>query len=537
MPKFKKFSRKHSDTNRFIAVSQKALQSDSMRPYKYCSEEECTERQELGQVSELEATLPTCRLPQSKRVLDPCIAVSKYRRSAAGGDDGRSVRTKQQLQRTLAHLIQICATLRSTEDHPPTDNMETLVNFVVDRLRACQSDATRLMSNPRTCVSSSWHAKVIRVLIWLRYACCGSAKADDATANNTARTIHHMRSTAYDAYWNTLDSQHGIHDDELLCYDAISRVCAAVKHSTTNYPTSLETSWNGMLLEFQKRRRPGKIYPLWNLTLKIASHARREEFYVLWKPDHPFSKELPVLAKSILSGEVMLLGRHRTVQHYNKSFGKAEVVSDMNRLLGIMESDVAGEDWSMEYANVFGIPAEENKAHQTNSSTIQMTLKQVAMSDFDSNGLDTAILSRIQKSEQQWTFGEDCHRADDSPMGMSAESIRALLEFGCGPRDQFDTPNDTSISSSDNPKSSLARALALTDASNGASCSISNTGTDSMEKSRARNQEKKHGGPRKRFDGNRKHSSNRMKKQTVCRFYSTSAGCKFGDKCKFEHTT
>ena len=497
---------------------------NSMRPYQYCSKEECTERQELGQVSELEATLPTCCLPQSKRVLDPCIAVSKYRRSAAGGDDGRPVRTKEQLHITLNHLMQICATLRSTNHHPPVENMETLVNFVVDRLRACQSDATRLMSNPRTCVPSSWHAKVIRILIWLRYACCGSTKADDATANNTSRTIHHMRSTAYDAYWNTLDPQHGVHDDEMLCYDAISRICAVVKHSATNYPTSLETSWNGMLLEFQKRRRPGKIYPLWNLTLNVASHSRREEFYVLWKPDYPFSKELPVLAKSILSGEVMLLGRYRTVQHYNKSFGKAEVVSDMNRLLGIIKSD---QDWSMEYANVFGIPAEETKTDGSDSPTIQLTLKQVAMSDFDPNGLDTEILSRIQKSEHPWIFGDDFHRASDSPMGMTAQSIRALLEFGCGPKDQFDTPNNASISSSDNTRrSSLARALAQSDAR-----------TDTMEKSRARNQGKKHGGPRKRVDSNRKNSSNRIKKPTVCRFYNTSAGCKFGDNCKFEHTT
>ena len=96
-----------------------------MRPYQYCSKGECTERQDLGQVSELEATLETCRLVQKKRVLDPRIAVSKYRRSAAGGDDGRPIRGREELERSLSHLIRICATLRSTPDHPPVESMDT----------------------------------------------------------------------------------------------------------------------------------------------------------------------------------------------------------------------------------------------------------------------------------------------------------------------------------------------------------------------------------------------------------------------------
>ena len=525
--------------------------SASTRPYQYCSKEECIERQELGQVSELEATLPTCKLPQKNRVLDSRIAISKYRRSAAGGDDGRPVRTKEQLQTTLSHLVKICATLRSTPDHPPIEKMETLVNFVVDRLRACQSDATRLMSNPRACVPSSWHARVIRILIWLRYTCSGTQIADDATANNTARTINHMRSTAYDAYWNTLDRQRETYDDEMLCYDAISRICAVVKHSATNYPNSLETSWNGMLLEFQKRCRLGNSYPLWNLALDVASHVRREEFYVLWKPDHPLTNELPMLAKSILSGEIMLLGRYRTIQHYNKSFGKGEAVSDMNRLLCIEESDVMGEGWSVEYAKVFGIPVEETKSEESNCPTIKMTLKQVAMPEFDSIRLDAKAASRIRKSDRQWIFGEGFDSSNSSPTGMSPESICGLLEFGSGPKVQIVSNSDNNNAIGKSPNSSLARALALSHTSNDVSCSLApsndrsrvssfqtaiqraNQKGDTGTSNRARNQGKQSARPRKRFDGNKKHPSN---KKQPCRFYATSAGCKFGDKCKFEHT-
>ena len=54
-------------------------------PYQYCTKEECIERQELGQVSELESTIETCQLTQSKRIIDPTLAITKYRRSAATG--------------------------------------------------------------------------------------------------------------------------------------------------------------------------------------------------------------------------------------------------------------------------------------------------------------------------------------------------------------------------------------------------------------------------------------------------------------------
>ena len=101
-----------------------------MRPYQYCCKEECIERQGLGQVSSLEATLETCELDQAHRVLDTCLAVSKYRRSAAGGNDDRRLRTKDQLQSTLSHLIQICSTLKASPDHPPIQNLQTIVQFV-----------------------------------------------------------------------------------------------------------------------------------------------------------------------------------------------------------------------------------------------------------------------------------------------------------------------------------------------------------------------------------------------------------------------
>ena len=452
-----------------------------MRPYQYCSKEECKERQELGQISELEATLETCRLAQSKRVLDPRIAVRKYRRSAAGDNGARSIRSKEELSRTLNHLIQICATLRSTPDHPPVKSIDTIVGFVSDRLRACQSDATRLMSDPGTCVPSSWHARLIRVLVFLRYVYCGMCIADTAASkNDSARAIDHMRSTAYDAYWST-NPRNIQEDDEMLCLDAISRICIASKNSATNCAQSLGTSWNGILLEFSKLRRPGFVYPLWNLAAGIGSCVQREEYYTLWKSDHSFGKELPVLAKCILSGEVLLLWRYRTVQHYNRSFGKSESVTDMNRLLGIIESTEFGTGWSIEYANVFGVPVEEAENHDSNhvtkpTKTITMKLKQVAMPEFNDREINAETASMINKSDRRWIFGDDFDDTNDSPSGLSPKTICRILDFRDNPSHGADTmtdkPKNNSIDNTGNKQTShtstsLSRALAASRASDG----------------------------------------------------------------------
>lgn len=327
-----------------------------------------------------------------------------------------------------------------------------------------------------------------------------------------------MRSTAYDAYWNSREQEEAnalrgqLHDDdnddEMLCYYGISRICAAskvsaaaaaaaVNNNANANATSLETSWNGMLLEFSKRRREGKSYPLWNIALEIASHARREEYYVLWGRENQNTtsnsttnatllEKIPVLAKSILSSEMLLPWRYRTVQHYNLCFGKGEMVSDMNRLLGIdfgidtddtstntysrhvREHDTttktkiqtqitippessqhhasidgsSSSGWSIEYAKVFGLPVEEEECTNGNSkvvnksTTIRMKLKHVAMPEFDYRKVDAKTSESIRMLDRRWTFGKYYDNADtndndnSNSTGLSSEIIGQLLEFG-----------------------------------------------------------------------------------------------------------
>ena len=219
----------------------------SSKHCRFCSSEEFAERQELLQISELEATVETCRLPQAERILDPSLAIAKYRRSAAGTDDHRTIRSAPTLLDTLQHLMEIGATFRASPAHPRVETVDTtIVNFVVDRLRACQSDATRLRGSSSSSSSSGgdgnnneslpavWHVQATRLLIWMQYL--SSQSSSSSTGDSLLpRTIHTMRSTAYDAYWsqreveaacddNNLNMNVYALDDEMLCYAAMYRI-------------------------------------------------------------------------------------------------------------------------------------------------------------------------------------------------------------------------------------------------------------------------------------------------------------------------
>jgi hypothetical protein len=543
------------------------LSTMMMRPYQYCSIEECIDRQELRQVSELEVTLETCHLPQSKRILDVRLAVSKYRRSAAGDDRNDAIRGRDILTGTLNHLTTICSTFQSTSNHPRIDDIDVIVNFVADRVRSCQADATRLMSGTtnKDCVPASWHARVIRILIWLQYCCDGSS---NSTRTDTVRMLSHMRSTAYDAYWNSRRAEENDDednascdddDDEILCYSAISRICS-ISLLPRSATMTLQTSWNGMLLEFSKRRRRQSFsYPLWNIVLEIASHADREQYFFIWK-NKRLLRELPILAKCCLS-EVLLLWRYRTVQQYNASFGKGESVVDMDRLLGIIASSSSEESsgksdccWSIEYANVFGVPVVSSSCNKdvwddnvvTTSSTtsgippkITMTLKQVSIPEFDQNRVGNKLAAKIRNCDRKWVFGEAFN--DTTPLGIASDNICRFLEFGSlaknsnrsnnAPRNDNNgyynnkTSTPLTVSSGvDNNKSSIHTTSFRTATSSTRPSSLSNALTSYRNATSSTR------------PSSLSNALGKIKnKQKPCRFYAKGT-CRFGDKCRFDHT-
>ncbi|KAL3943882.1 MAG: hypothetical protein SGBAC_002040 [Bacillariaceae sp.] len=204
----------------------------SMGAYQYCTRKECEERQELKQIHEMEATLETCSLPQAQRKLDPCLAVSKFKRSAAGAT--HTIKPAEVLNRTLSHLQVICATRQATPEHPPVDNLQNWSEFLVDRLRAIQADATRLSSTD-VGVSRNWHVQLVRILIWVRY---WTYSLDDMAW--LQRTINTMIGTAMESYWgegerleglsDAEEKQHERMDDEMLCWSALLQVSKQQEH-------------------------------------------------------------------------------------------------------------------------------------------------------------------------------------------------------------------------------------------------------------------------------------------------------------------
>jgi hypothetical protein len=479
--------------------------------YRFCTSDEVQERQELGQVSALEATLETCHLPQAQRILDPNLAMTMYRRSAAGAEM-QAPRSAEKLRNCLHHLICIGATFQATPRHPRVDSVDTVVNFVVDRLRACQSDATRLMvrRDHDSLLPAVWHVQAIRLLIWMQYV--WSQNFASNTDSLLPRTIHTIRSTAYDAYWSVreaeaasmidMDMEAYALDDEMLCYAAMSRICSTSSTMMESQPpSSLETSWSGMLLEFTKRQQTTMpslssfSYPLWKQALQVAALASRQEFHMLLVSNEKSFSSLPILARCILSS-MRFSWMYRTVQCYNVSFAKSEAVSDMDRLLGI-----AAEHWSTNHADLFGAPVSTLFVEGNDFDgpmTISMIMKQEIISNLDGGRIKQRnTLENVIKDDQQWVFRSNFDA--EQPWGISGQKVHRVLHSGVSLTKQEHTmhTNDKAMVVKHAPMSSLAAAL----------CKIH---------------------PVNCFDPVKKAPAK-------CKFHAKGS-CRNGDKCRFVHS-
>ena len=121
------------------------------RPYSMCSEGECRDRQADMEVSEWEATSDTFHMSPKERIIDPSLAMSKYRRSAAGTNQ-RTPRRVVQLIQTWEHLRGIFVHQKIHESQPPRALAAT-VSFLDDRIRAIQVDF--VVSQRTSCSSNS----------------------------------------------------------------------------------------------------------------------------------------------------------------------------------------------------------------------------------------------------------------------------------------------------------------------------------------------------------------------------------------------
>ncbi len=367
----------------------------SKRPYQFCSLNEFDERQACGQVSIFESTVDTATAV--RRTMDPSLAVGRYRRSAAG--TFHSAHSRETLESLLSHLIQIASTARATNCHPMLLDQHwngPWSEFLVDRLRACQADATRLFVTS-SILLLQWHVHMARVIIWIRYW---------MPRPNTfmEQTLNTMLSTAMDHYWTTkYTEQSTIWDDEMMFYAAVSRL-------------TQEKAIESILLDYQKHRSSTTTttslddYPLFQQALQVAASLLREEYLFV------FRAPLTILGKCCLAPG-LALWRYRQCQQYNTSFAKEESAIDLDQLL-----NVSPEEWSPEYVEDWlGLPCQSLR-----DDTFMVVFKQVAMlPDPKPTAQDPpTTMSR----EEHWVFGSLWDKKER--MGIPAESIETLLLHG-----------------------------------------------------------------------------------------------------------
>lgn len=388
--------------------------------YQYCTREECEERQELKQVHELEATLETCSLPQAKRILDPRLAVSKFKRSAAG-TCARHVKGAQLLGRTLAHLRVICATRRATPGHPPCNDLQNWAEFVVDRLRAAQSDATRL-SSTNDSVSRAWHLQLVRILIWIRY---WTHSLDESSW--IRGTVHTMIGTATESYWGQQGrvpeglshSEENLHlrmDDEMLCWSTLLQISQQQERQLGAPMHQNDSGRSSILLDFSRfsATRKSSDHPLWCQSLSLSSHLGRHEYYAAWKKIARITESFESITVAILFKcciePNLSLWRYRTLQQYNKSFAKEEEVTSVPRLLSIH-----ADEWNMQRAAEFGLPAEEQE-----NGEIALIFKRAPLDD---DGPKAPKSGSRRARDHRFTFGQ----FHDPKEKMSISGVHSMI--------------------------------------------------------------------------------------------------------------
>jgi hypothetical protein len=339
-------------------------------PYAHCSKQECDERQELKQVSALESTVETSGLPQHRRLLDPRLAVTKYRRSAAGSIV-QGLRSHAALQSTLCHLMYVVMHQAPTPHHShihthsdTTISLSTTAEFCIDRFRACQADATRISATDP--VPPTWHVQFVRSLILLKYLLQGSARYD-----LHEMTISKLIWTAFDDYWVATENRNSNdhhesdneHDDEILTLAAISHLSNCILK-----PEAHSTGW--ILWQFQKHGRGNasasasasasdvmESYPQWQtVALPCASLVVRQEYTNLLK--------LPLLStlqKCCLAPCLHHL-HYQALLQYNTGFAKQEAVKDMDLLL--QDATI------LEDCTIWGLPVVEDR--ETGKQMVRM---------------------------------------------------------------------------------------------------------------------------------------------------------------------
>jgi hypothetical protein len=373
-------------------------------PYAHCSKKECMERQELKQVSVFETTAETGHLPQHRRQMDPRLAITKFRRSVAGTNNNEQRRKQQQrigptgdtLESIMTRLIYILAHQRASPDHP-VQTLWTTAEFVTDRLRACQVEATAEINEQHVAVpvvKPHWHLLLVRCLLLLRYLSQGMAQDRYALIEKSSVTLIW---TAFHEYWVAVDSVG--HDtrtaqamkeiDELLYLTTLCHLSNWLLAPQEN-PLSWILSHAYKHVEIQPvKAARGSVafqsYPLFQSSLSFVAMAARQEYGHLLLV---IRRDSPVLGRCCVAGALGSL-RYQSLSQYNSSFAKKEVVRDMDRLLGY--EGQSGLYLLLRDCQSFGLPVTmveekvQNKSEEAGdegrTTAVNVVMKQAAISN------------------------------------------------------------------------------------------------------------------------------------------------------------
>ncbi|GKY94954.1 hypothetical protein MPSEU_000460000 [Mayamaea pseudoterrestris] len=300
----------------------------STSPYSMCSLQECQERQANKEVSIFECVDPT--VPMQKRIIDPALAVQKYRRSAAGTKRAFPIRSLTQLELTVTHLMQLLVDRRSTPNHERQSLLDT-ANFVEDRLRAVQVDLVVSRTG-----SKRLQHRMARCQVLILYLMADTLEYQHKYGRDALET-------ALSSYWNSQDdaeSTNCMWDDEMLAFSTLVALNGFLQHQQhqpgnflgDDHPSGLQSIYtihrkHATLTQHSK-------YPLFQWALQLTANVHLGHWHAALRQLRQLDSCFGSLARCLMASSLSYM-QYMALNVYNVSFAKAEGVSgqDLVRLL------------------------------------------------------------------------------------------------------------------------------------------------------------------------------------------------------------
>lgn len=322
-----------------------------------CCRQECEDRQNSGEVSIFETTADTVNASFKQRRIDPLLAVSKYRRSAAGHTTHYPPRSLSQANLTVDHLIRILVTQK-----PPSSaqalSLMNAIQFFEDRARALQVDLVKSQV-----ASKRIQSRLARCHLLILYLV-----ADEPTyAEKFGQTA--LR-TALSSYW--YQPQEESMDDEMFSYMVLNQCSESLRQEQSKKATgeSLTSSALSLYRKYMPLNAVVRM-PLFQWTLQLTARTSLGHWQVALRMLYDKEGTLPahfgVLVRCCFAKALPYI-RWKAMQAYNASFRKAEPVPfhEVARLLHICdrrnddgsETVVTSATVALELGQASGLPEE-----------------------------------------------------------------------------------------------------------------------------------------------------------------------------------